>query len=174
MYISIRDLELKKVAFRETFAAGRIEFFDRKLRQIGSVQVSGEAVLENQLRGIRVSGYLRVLLEFDCDRCLEAARLPLEGGFNLLYEPIEDDWGGQETALSPSDAEIGYYEGEGIDLVDVIREQILLWLPMQRVCSRECRGICPSCGQNRNFVACQCRPEHGDPRWAALRMLGSQ
>jgi uncharacterized protein len=174
VYISIRDLELRKVAFRETFAPGRIEFFDKKLRQIGAVQVSGEAVLENQLRDIRVSGYLRVLLEFDCDRCLEAARLPLEGSFNLLYEPVEDDWLEQETALSPSDAEIGYYEGDGIDLADVIREQILLWLPMRRICSGECRGICPSCGQNRNFAECHCHSELDDPRWAALRALRSK
>ena len=53
----------------------------------------------------------------------------------------------------------------------VLREQILLALPMQRICSEDCKGICPVCGESRNVVACGCQVKAPDDRWAALRDL---
>jgi len=58
--------------------------------------------------------------------------------------------GGAET-------EVGFYDGDGLELSEVLREQILLSLPMQRVCGEGCKGICPVCGQNRNLVECLCQ-----------------
>ena len=55
---------------------------------------------------------------------------------------------------------------------DILQEQVLLAMPMQRVCSQECKGICPVCGRNRNETACDCHVESdGDERWSALRKL---
>ncbi len=51
---------------------------------------------------------------------------------------------------------MGFYEGDGVELNDVLREFVLLTLPMQRVCSEDCKGICPECGQNRNQKECAC------------------
>ena len=62
-------------------------------------------------------------------------------------------------------------KGDGIELNDVLREYILLALPMQRVCSESCKGICPVCGQNRNLKECGCQLRAGDDRWAALKNL---
>ena len=67
--------------------------------------------------------------------------------------------------------EAGFYEGDGLDLADVLREQIMLELPMQRVCHEDCLGICPVCGQNRNRAACDCHERRPDDRWARLRDL---
>jgi uncharacterized protein len=78
---------------------------------------------------------------------------------------------GDEKAIDPSEAEMGFYEGDGLELNDVLRENVLLALPMQRVCSASCKGICPICGQNRNQSECQCRSEAVDDRWAALKEL---
>jgi uncharacterized protein len=169
VFISVRDLELNKLAIREAFGPGWIEFFDKKLRQVEPVTVTGEAVLRSSLGEIRVHGHIEALVEFDCDRCLEPAQLPLRGDFDLVYEPADADWPEQDASLSETDAETGFYEGDGIELADVVREQILLWLPMQRVCRADCRGICPRCGANRNVAECRCRSESADPRWAALR-----
>jgi uncharacterized protein len=69
------------------------------------------------------------------------------------------------------EAEMGFYEGDGIELNDVLREYVLLALPMQRLCSENCNGICPVCGQNRNQRQCQCRTAAVDDRWAALKQL---
>jgi len=53
----------------------------------------------------------------------------------------------------------------------VLREQILLSLPMQRTCREDCKGICPACGTNRNRAGCGCLAKAPDDRWAALRDL---
>jgi uncharacterized protein len=58
-----------------------------------------------------------------------------------------------------------------MELEDVLREQILLQLPMQRICQDDCKGICPICGRNRNETACDCRVEPADDRWGALRNI---
>mgnify|MGYP003346268385 CR=1 FL=1 len=65
-------------------------------------------------------------------------------------------------------------EGAGMELEDILREQILLALPMQRVCSDVCKGICPVCGKNRNETGCDCRLETVDDRWGALRDLSNR
>jgi uncharacterized protein len=75
------------------------------------------------------------------------------------------------VALDAGESEIDFYEGEGLELERVLREQILLALPMQRICREDCKGICPVCGQSRNVVACGCQVKAPDDRWAALRDL---
>ena len=78
---------------------------------------------------------------------------------------------GEEAELDEDESEVGFYEGDGVELNDVLREYVLLALPMQRLCSEACKGICPDCGQNRNQNACQCAAKAGDDRWAALKQL---
>ena len=63
------------------------------------------------------------------------------------------------------------YEGDGLELNDVLREFVLLALPMQKLCNENCKGICPVCGQNRNQNECRCQNAADDNRWAALKEL---
>ena len=63
------------------------------------------------------------------------------------------------------------YSRKDRELEDILREQVLLALPMQRVCSETCKGFCPVCGKNRNETACDCKTEGTDDRWGALRNL---
>ena len=79
--------------------------------------------------------------------------------------------GQQETQIDEGEAEIAFYEGEGIELEEVLREFIVLSLPMQYVCRSDCRGICPVCGENRNQIECECHREPADERWAAFKDL---
>jgi uncharacterized protein len=64
---------------------------------------------------------------------------------------------------------MGFYELPGLVLEDILMEQVLLQLPMQRICSESCKGICPICGVNRNEAACQCEAHPADDRWMALK-----
>jgi uncharacterized protein len=110
-------------------------------------------------------------MEVACDRCLEPVSFPIEADFSLLYWPLSAGPAQPELAIAGEETEVGFYEGEGLDLRDLLREQILLLLPLQRVCREDCQGICPVCGRNRNEAACDCRPEMADDRWAGLRNL---
>jgi uncharacterized protein len=67
--------------------------------------------------------------------------------------------------------EVGYYEGSGLELNDVLREVVLLAVPMQLVCEETCKGICPDCGQNRNQIACDCHAKAVDDRWSKLHEI---
>ena len=108
-------------------------------------------------------------MEGECDRCLEPTALPIDSDFELFYQPVEEGHGGEERVLDDGEAPMGFYEGEGLELNDVLREFILLALPMQRLCKEDCVGICPVCGQNRNKQDCQCQTAATDDRWAALK-----
>jgi uncharacterized protein len=172
MFFSIKELELRKARFDETFQPGQIDFEDTAITQVGPLRASGIAeLLANTDGEVRVRGRYEVTLETECDRCLGVARFPLAAQFDLFYRPMKDIAVEEEVAIDEGEAEIGFYEGAGMELEDILREQVLLLLPMQRVCSEVCKGICPVCGRNRNEVSCECHLETGDDRWAALRNL---
>lgn len=169
MFLSIREMELHKVHFETTFPPGRIEFSDPKLRQASALEASGTAELVGATEEVRVKGHLDVTMVSECDRCLEEAAFPIAQDFDLFYSPGAPEGGSHEVAIDAVESELGFYQGGGLELTDVIREQVLLALPMQRVCREDCRGICPVCGQNRNQADCACQSRPLDDRWAALR-----
>lgn len=173
MYFSVQELEQRKIRFEVAIPPGEIEYLDKNLRQAGPLETTGSVeLLANTLGEIRVRGHLKVTMETDCDRCLEKVRLPFDSDFDLFYRPSEP--GGrpaEEVELHAGEAEIGFYEGSGLQLNDILREYVLLSMPMHPVCSEDCRGICPVCGQNRNIRACHCEVKPVDDRWAALKKL---
>jgi len=118
---------------------------------------------------LRVKGRYNVEMVAQCDRCLARTRYPLQADFDLYYRPISDLPEEEEVKIDAADAEVEFYK-DGLELEDILREQVLLALPMQRVCSETCKGICPGCGKNRNETECDCKPVVDD-RWEALRNL---
>jgi uncharacterized protein len=176
VFFHVRDLEVRAGRFDVELPPGAIEFLDPKIQQSGPLKAVGQVELAIVALGeIRVKGHVKVAMEADCDRCLEPAKFPVDADFELFYSPLET--GGpmaghpDETAIDEGEAEMGFYEGDGIELNDVLREYVLLALPMQRLCGEKCKGICPVCGQNRNQKECACQAAQGDDRWAALREL---
>ena len=171
MFLSVQELELKKVYFDVAFPPGEIDFQDSVLRQKTPLETAGSAeLLANTLGEIRIQGELKVTMEANCDRCLEPAAFPIESHFDLFYRPALEA-GQEEIEIDEGESEIAFYDGGGIELKDVLREYVLLAMPMQKVCREDCRGICPWCGQNRNMVTCGCEPKPVDDRWAALKRL---
>jgi uncharacterized protein len=174
MFIKIKDLELRKLEFNESFAPGVIELTE-DLLQKAPLKASGQAELIRENRGgrnvvedIRLVGRLTTEVEVRCARCLEPVDNAIGEEFDLLYRPQGVDAKGNEVAISQADTEIGYYQGEGLLLEDVLKEQVLLALPVKQVCRASCRGLCPHCGKNLNEESCDCVAAIPDPRWAAL------
>jgi uncharacterized protein len=126
---------------------------------------------------VHVRGRLSSPLEAECGRCLERFAVAVAQELDLFYlprtaqRPVEEEE--EEVELRDRDLVIGYYEGARLDLGDVVREQLFLALPLKRLCREDCRGLCPSCGANRNTSRCSCpEPEQsGDPRLEPLRHL---
>jgi uncharacterized protein len=172
MFLSVKEMEVRKIRFDEAFRAGQIDFAGEDLQQDSPLSAAGEAALVPNSSGeIRIQGRYSVELVAACDRCLEPTRFPLEASFDLYYQPAQTIAREEEVGIDEAEAEIGFYEGGGIELEDVLREQVLLALPMQRICGEACKGICPTCGQNRNQAACDCKMDDAAGRWGALRKL---
>jgi uncharacterized protein len=172
MFLSVKEMELRKVRFDETLEAGQIDFAGEDLVQTSPLHAVGLGELLAHSDGeLRIQGRYTVEMAAQCDRCLGQARFPLDATFDLFYKPTSAIAREEEVEIDDGEAEIGFYEGSGIELEDILREQVLLALPMQRVCSDDCKGICPACGKNRNETKCDCRTETTDDRWGALRNL---
>jgi uncharacterized protein len=172
MFLSVKEMELRKIRFDETFAVGRIDFAGEALEQAAPLRATGVAeLLPNSDGEVRIQGHFTVEMAADCDRCLGRARFALEADFDLYYRPASFIAREEEVEIGEEEAEIGFYENGGLELEDVLREQVLLSLPMQRVCSDLCKGICPVCGRNRNETECGCKTKTVDDRWGALRDL---
>ena len=165
-------MEFRKIRFDETFETGRIDFTGEDLEQASPLRATGTAELLPHSDGeVRIQGRYSVEMTAQCDRCLGRARYPLDAALDLYYRPVSFIARDEEVEIRETETEIGFYENGGLELEDVLREQVLLALPMQRVCSDLCKGICPVCGKNRNEADCGCRPENVDDRWGALRDL---
>ncbi|MBI5187527.1 MAG: DUF177 domain-containing protein, partial [Nitrospirae bacterium] len=67
--------------------------------------------------------------------------------------------------------DMGFYSGEELELLDLIKEQVMLNLPMKPLCSDSCKGICPQCGTDLNEGNCGCSREDIDPRLEVLKRL---
>jgi uncharacterized protein len=172
VFLSIQDLGVKKAHFGVAFPPGEIDFSDAGLTQATPLETEGSAeLLANTLGEIRIKGHVKVRMGADCDRCLEPAEFPVDSDFDLFYQPAEEAAPEEDVEIDAGETEIAFYEGEGIELKDVLREYVLLAMPMRRVCREECQGICPVCGQNRNLVRCGCAAKPVDDRWAALKNL---
>ena len=172
MFLSVKELELRKIRFDETFQPGQIDFSGEDLEAATPLHATGVAELLPHTDGeIRIQGRYSVEMKSECDRCLGEARFPLNAGFDLFYRPAKEIAREDEIEIDEGQSEIGFYEGNGLELEDILREQVLLALPMQRTCREDCPGICPVCGKNRNESPCDCRIEKADNRWGALRDL---
>ncbi|WP_263411120.1 YceD family protein [Terriglobus tenax] len=151
------------------------------VRQVKPLTVTGLAELLEEHRGpkeivqdIRLRAKYSGDFEVLCARCLDPVPQHLEGEFDLLFRPGGVDGVAGEHAISEAETEIGYYEQSGLVLEDVVREQVLLSLPGRTLCSEDCKGLCPSCGQNLNQGSCDCADRTVDPRWNALADLASR
>ena len=175
MLIGIAELELHPFDFQEEFPPDAIDL-GADVRQLSVLKTNGRAQLveehhgkRNVIQDIRLQGDLATTLELPCARCLEPVVQDVARDFELLYRPQGTDAGNEELSVTAAEAEVGYYQGKGLLLEDVLREQVLLGVPIKVVCRDNCKGLCPTCGVNRNVESCSCAPLLGDPRWSALK-----
>jgi len=119
----------------------------------------------------RVTGRVLAQLELDCGRCVEAFDLPIDGTFELRYVPQTESPAEAEREIAEDDLTTAFYREGVLDVIDLMREQFQLALPMKPLCRDDCQGLCPTCGTNLNRASCACAPRWEDPRLAALKGL---
>ena len=140
----------------------------RWIRPTGDVHV----VLETDRRGQQITfrGSVEVEGIHDCARCLKEFTARLEAEILVLSERRGTDDLRDEEALE-QDGAVLYHEGAELDLGPIIREAVILEVPLVLLCRPACRGLCPHCGQDRNEQECGCGFSKPDPRWNQLKSL---
>ena len=176
----VSELEREPVEFDLELAPGAIDFGEQG-EQEGPLATSGRAEVLHEHRGpreiipdIRLRGHFAGRLRVPCARCVEPVEVPLASDFDLIFRPIGADSDAPERSITAPETEIGYYQKDSLSLEDVLREQMLLSLPVRTLCKADCKGLCPRCGVNRNNQPCTCEEGPTDPRWEALAGLRSR
>ena len=156
MRISVEELELHPIVVSKTYPAGTLDYHGADFRQAEPLQV--DAVAELRGSEIHIRGRVATSLDACCDRCLGSVAIPVEQDFDLFYRPVSTIARAEEVELPEDELEVGFFSGDGIELADVVTEQVILSVPMKVVCRTECRGLCPVCGANLNIEKCGCLP----------------
>ncbi|MEW6388314.1 MAG: DUF177 domain-containing protein [Thermodesulfobacteriota bacterium] len=135
----------------------------------GSIQV--KLRVEKHGRDILLRGHLKGRLELQCSRCLTPFAAPVEADFDLLLVPGPEPVTAEPEELTATDLDLDFYTGEVVDLEAILREQILLLLPLKPLCAESCRGLCPHCGADLNQETCACGVDKSSSPFAALAKL---
>ena len=162
MRLNLREIihvPVASVPFDFTLDLTQEEFFgEHPITQ----PVHVEGTVKNIADVLVLEGQAASVLDYTCDRCM--------GGFSrekvvrlsfLLAEEIEGEEDGDIVLLD---------DGE-IDVGDLAYTAFILDMDTKHLCSEDCKGLCPTCGQNLNEGDCACKKQQTDPRLEALRQL---
>jgi uncharacterized protein len=123
-----------------------------------------EAVME----GVLITGTVRAPLTGECGRCLEPIISTFEGDFQELFVYPDTRSGGE----AGEDERL--LEDDLIDFEPVLRDAVVLALPLSPLCRDDCPGLCAECGARLADAGPDHRHDAVDPRWAALQALSEQ
>lgn len=173
MIINFSQHRESEISFAHRYEPAEIDLDDETAQIVGQIEVMGNARRSSEIARLR--GDLRGNLEVACSRCLQPIQFELNAPFEIDFVTLEN-YGSvnDETELNYADLSLSVYDGEEINLDEIVREQVLLALPMQRLCQEHCAGLCPTCSINKNIGSCDCSRTGIDPRWNALKQLKSR
>lgn len=137
-----------------------------------SARLRAELTLRKVYHDVHLRGRLDGELVLPCSRCTAAARFAVDVPFEMTLAPAPEAVAatGEEIELSEPDLDFATFENDEIDVGEILREQLILALPIAHLCRDECKGLCARCGKDLNEGPCQCPPEPpADDRWAGLR-----
>jgi uncharacterized protein len=172
----IKDLDSRDkdidMSLLPAFVADALLGFEAKL---DASQLALDVRLTKIKSTVLCDGWLRGRLMLSCQRCLEPAAIELSHRIHSIYVPetdavIESSEGSDEDQ-DEDDLDYAHHNGEVVDLWPLLREQIILSIPMAVLCKEDCRGLCPSCGLDRNQASCSCQAAPTLSPFAALRNI---
>jgi uncharacterized protein len=169
MRIELEKLEGGKGSFAQVYQPDDLNPVDERVRLTNAASVTGN--VRRAGNEVFVNGHVETRAQLECDRCLKPVELPVSADFALEYITGADYESSSAAALSEEQMSVSVFDGEAIDVDEIVKEQILLAVPARTLCREDCKGICPECGIDLNTGDCSCTPNEIDPRWAALKSL---
>lgn len=169
MIIDLLNLEKSPFDFEVSFDADAINLESQTVELKNEVEV--RATLTKHIMQADVEGEIFAEAETECSRCLLEITEDLRVPFEVSYVEPENYPQAQETELNEDDLSVAILNDDKIDVVELVREQILLNLPEYIYCKKDCKGLCEICAANRNLIDCKCEEKEIDPRWSALKNI---
>ena len=135
-------------------------------------ELTGTLKLTRTDLGIWANARISTAVMSQCGRCLGQFMEPLEIELNEQFYPRfgEGMHGGLDRMLANENA-FAVDQNNLIDLAEPIRQDVVSRMPMKPLCSEECAGICPSCGEQLNASSCDCIGPLNRGPWAELEEL---
>ena len=131
-----------------------------------------EAKLVRMGAEVKLSGEYKADIDLTCDRCLIHYPLKLEESINItliplgIAPPVADS-----GMVSLDSAGLDYFEGQELNLLGYYEDQLLMDLPIKKLCDPSCKGLCPVCGADQNKEGCDCDKTDRNNPFAALKDL---
>ena len=169
MRIELENLERGGGAFSREYAPGDLRFDDQDLRLVEPVIVAGRIRRKNE--EVELRGRLVTKVAVVCGRCLKSVEFPIEVEFTERFTEAVAWKNEEQHELQPEDLDLAVFDGQGIELDDLVKEEIILAMPGHTLCQEQCQGLCPDCGTNLNAGPCDCVTRQIDSRWEKLKDL---
>src|SRR3954452_9335637 len=133
MRIELDKLEQSGNRFAHVYEPEEIVLDEEHVRLTSPPEVTGRVGRSGQRVSLR--GKINTTAEVDCDRCLKSVSVPVETEFDVTYVPEADDRQSSAAELQEEDLSLSVFDGETIDIDELVREQVLLALPARALCS---------------------------------------
>jgi uncharacterized protein len=169
MRIELENLEGGKGDFAHVYNPDELNPVDERVKLTAPATVNGKIRLAGN--EVFVNGHVDTRAQVECDRCLKLIELPVNADFELEYITGSEYESSAVAELTEAEMSVAVFDGEALDVDEIVKEQILLAVPTRMLCREDCKGICPQCGVDRNTGECNCETKEIDPRWAALKNL---
>ena len=169
MKVDLSTVKDGRLSFNFSLQPDEIDLESENERVKSAARVAGKLI--RRIAQTDVEGSISAVVELECSRCLQPVEKTLDFPFEAVFVTPENYTEEIETVLRGQDLEVSVFAGNEIDLAELAREQILLNLPEQILCSEDCKGLCQKCGANLNLIDCNCKQQEIDPRWQGLREL---
>lgn len=167
MNLDLREFDSFPADFSAEFEADNADFGipGVAFRDMMSIRLNIQLVNEEYY----CHGVVAVPVEEECSRCLEVFDTELSGDLSFIIKSPD----AKAVMAADSAAVVVNIKASEpvVDLNDLIKETLLLSMPMKPLCSDDCKGLCSNCGANLNEETCDCDVEEIDERWEGLKDL---
>ena len=133
--------------------------------------VKGNLSIKKAGPEVLIEGDITASLELECSRCLKPFAAEVNAPVNVVYQPVDELEGEGKHEVREEELETSFYRGDELDILELVKEQIVLNAPMKPLCREDCKGICPRCGADLNLTKCDCDTKEVDSRLEILKGL---
>jgi uncharacterized protein len=164
MKIDIVDLINKRKTKQEVhlvFEEKPFEDDGETISFIKPIELDAEIYMTEHI--LTLNGTILAELSLTCSRCLTNFK-------HIMNIPILETF---STKPESENDEIIFIDGNEINITDIVKNNIIMSLPIKKLCKDECKGLCQYCGTNLNISTCDCGKDTIDPRLAKLKDMFS-